>query len=60
MEGCRASTDPWTAVGTDPGQERPAILDLDEKDRMLVLLDVMHGGIRIMLCGEMVMSVHGA
>jgi transcriptional antiterminator RfaH len=35
------------------------ILDLDEKDRMLVLLDVMHRGIKIKLNGEMVMPAYG-
>jgi transcriptional antiterminator RfaH len=35
------------------------ILDLDEKDRMLVLLDVMHRGIKIKLNGEMVTPVYG-
>jgi len=35
------------------------ILDLDEKDRMLVLLDVMHRGIRIKLNGEMVTPAYG-
>lgn len=35
------------------------ILDLDEKDRMLVLLDVMHRGIRVRLNGEMVMPAYG-
>ena len=35
------------------------ILDLDEKDRMLVLLDVMHRGIRIKLNGAMVMPAYG-
>jgi transcriptional antiterminator RfaH len=36
------------------------ILDLDEKDRMLVLLDVMHRGIKVKLNGEMVMPAYGA
>ena len=35
------------------------ILDLDEKDRMLVLLDVVHRGIKIRLNGEMVMPAYG-
>ncbi len=35
------------------------ILDLDEKDRLLVLLDVMHRGIKIKLNGEMVMPAYG-
>ena len=35
------------------------ILDLDEKDRMLVLLDVMHRGIKIKLNGEMVTPAYG-
>jgi len=35
------------------------ILDLDEKDRMLALLDVMHRGIKIKLNGEMVTPVYG-
>jgi transcriptional antiterminator RfaH len=35
------------------------ILDLDEKDRMLVLLDVMHRGVKIKLNGEMVMPAYG-
>jgi transcriptional antiterminator RfaH len=34
------------------------ILDLDEKDRMLVLLDVLHRGIKIRLNGEMVMPAY--
>lgn len=36
------------------------ILDLDEKDRLLVLLDVMHRGIKIKLSGEMVMPAYGS
>jgi len=35
------------------------ILDLDEKDRMLVLLDVMQRGVKIKLNGEMVTPVYG-
>jgi transcriptional antiterminator RfaH len=35
------------------------ILDLDEKDRMLVLLDVMHRGIKIKLNGAMVTPAYG-
>jgi transcriptional antiterminator RfaH len=35
------------------------ILDLDEKDRLLVLLDVMHRSIKIRLSGEMVMPAYG-
>jgi len=35
------------------------ILDLDEKDRMLVLLHVMHRGIKIKLNAEMVMPFYG-
>ena len=36
------------------------ILDLDEKDRLLVLLDVVHRGIKIRLNGEMVMPAYGS
>jgi len=35
------------------------ILELDEKDRLLVLLDVMRGGIKIKLNGEMVTPAYG-
>jgi transcriptional antiterminator RfaH len=36
------------------------ILDLDEKDRLLVLLDVMHRGIRVKLSGDMVTPAYGS
>lgn len=35
------------------------ILELDEKDRLLVLLDVLHRGIKIKLNSEMVMPAYG-
>jgi transcriptional antiterminator RfaH len=35
------------------------ILDLDERDRMLVLLDVMQRGVKIRLNGEMVTPAYG-
>jgi transcriptional antiterminator RfaH len=36
------------------------ILGLDEKDRLLVLLDVMHRGLRIRINGEMVTPAYGS
>jgi transcriptional antiterminator RfaH len=36
------------------------ILDLDEKDRLLVLLDVMNRGIKMRLNGEMVTPAYGS
>jgi transcriptional antiterminator RfaH len=36
------------------------ILDLDDKDRLLVLLDVMHRGIKVRLSGEMVTPAYGS
>lgn len=36
------------------------ILELDEKDRLLVLLDVMHRGIKVRLDGGMVMPAYGS
>jgi transcriptional antiterminator RfaH len=36
------------------------ILDLDDKDRLLVLLQVMHRGIKVRLGGEMVTPAYGS
>jgi transcriptional antiterminator RfaH len=36
------------------------ILELDEKDRLLVLLDVMHRGIKVKLGGDMVTPAYGS
>jgi transcriptional antiterminator RfaH len=36
------------------------VLDLDDKDRLPVLLQVMHGGIKVRLGGEMVMPAYGS
>jgi transcriptional antiterminator RfaH len=36
------------------------ILELDEKDRLLVLLDVIHRGIKVKLSGDMVTSALGS
>jgi transcriptional antiterminator RfaH len=36
------------------------ILDLDDKDRLVVLLDVMHRGIKTRLTGEMVTPIYGS
>ena len=65
MEGCRASTDPWIVVNTNPRRER-LVLDNLQRQALNAYCPMIrrhrshaHRGIKIELNGEMVMPAYG-